>query len=195
MRQNYLDGGSRRYILVQLGEKFTQSSRAHELGYENVSDLSRERIIRASRAIYSGTENEAEDGGFRAFHIDSSNMTDSLRTPDNIEQLDLSLFEGSVKDGRSGEDLLFQVILDWGLDLSMPIVRETVDGREIFFVEDDALAACFEDEVSLNIVREMANRQPLRAVFRDDGFADDAARINAEQIFRELSPATDVKAI
>ncbi|MGO1264255.1 MAG: site-specific DNA-methyltransferase [Brevibacterium aurantiacum] len=192
---NAADGGARKYIMVQLNEPVASGSTAAKSGFKVISQISRERICRAAEQVGAGVEMENWDGGFRSFYIDSSNMTDSLRTPDDIEQLDLSLFEGSIKEGRTGEDLLFQVFLDWGLELSMPIVRETVDGCEVFFVEDDALAACFEDEVSLDVIREIAKRQPLRAVFRDDGFADDAARINVEQIFRELSPATDVKAI
>jgi adenine-specific DNA-methyltransferase len=192
---NSEDGGSRNYIMVQLNEAVASGSTAEKSGYEFISQISRERIRRAAEHIGESVETENWDGGFRAFHIDSSNMNDNVRTPDDIEQLDLSLFEGSVKDGRTGEDLLFQVFLDWGLDLSMSIVKDTINGSEVFYVEDDALAACFEDEVSLDVIREMAKRQPLRAVFRDDGFTDDAARINAEQIFRELSPATDVKAI
>ena len=100
-----------------------------------------------------------------------------------------------MKPDRSGEDLLFQVLLDWGLELTMPIRAERVEGRDVFIVEDDALIACFDSQVSAELVRAIAKREPLRAVFRDSGFASDGARINAEQVFREISPATDVKAI
>ncbi|MBE5440135.1 type III restriction endonuclease subunit M [Mycobacteroides abscessus] len=100
-----------------------------------------------------------------------------------------------MKPDRSGEDLLFQVLLDWGLELTMPISVEKLEGHEVYLVEDDALIACFDSEVSPELVRAIAKREPLRAVFRDSGFASDDARINAEQIFHEISPATDVKAI
>lgn len=118
-----------------------------------------------------------------------------LRTPDETDQAVLSGLETSVKTGRSGEDLLFQVLLDWGLELTMPISVEKFQGHEVFVVEDDALIACFDTEVSPKLVRAIAKREPLRAVFRDSGFVSDDARINAEQIFREVSPSTDVKAI
>jgi adenine-specific DNA-methyltransferase len=122
-------------------------------------------------------------------------MADVLRTPDDTAQQALSELENSVKPGRSGEDLLFQVLLDWGLELTMPIKVEQLEGREVFVVDDDALIACFDSDVSPELVRAIAKREPLRAVFRDSGFASDDARINAEQIFREISSATDVKAV
>lgn len=135
------------------------------------------------------------DVGFRSFRIDSSNMADVLHTPDETGQSMLDGLEDSVKPDRSGEDLLFQVLLDWGLDLAMPIAVEKIEGHEVYTVEDDALVACFDKETEEKLVRALAKRQPLRAVFRDSAFGSDDARINAEQIFRELSPSTDVKAI
>ncbi|WP_143456706.1 site-specific DNA-methyltransferase [Serinicoccus sp. CUA-874] len=135
------------------------------------------------------------DVGFRSLKVDTTNMEDVLRTPDETEQETLSGLEDSVKPDRSAEDLLFQVLLDWGLDLAMPVNAEKLDDQEILVVDEDALVACFDAEVSSDTVREMAKRGPLRAVFRDSGFASDDDRINAEQIFKQLSPATDVKAI
>lgn len=135
------------------------------------------------------------DVGFRSLKVDTTNKEDVLRTPDETEQAALSGLEDSVKPDRSAEDLLFQVLLDWGLDLALPVNMEPLDDQEILVVEEDALVACFDAEVSSDTVREMAKREPLRAVFRDSGFASDDDRINAEQIFKELSPATDVKAI
>lgn len=135
------------------------------------------------------------DVGFRSLKVDATNMEDVLRTPDETEQAALSGLEDSVKPDRSAEDLLFQVLLDWGLDLALPVNMEPLDDQEILVVEEDALVACFDAEVSSDTVREMAKREALRAVFRDSGFASDDDRINAEQIFKELSPATDVKAI
>lgn len=191
MDLNAADGGSRQYILVQLDEAVDH---AH---YSTIADISRERLRRAGARAKdeAGLLGTDIDVGFRSLRIDTTNMADVSRTADEVDQLMFDQLESSIKPGRAGEDLLFQVLLDWGLELSMPISKEVLDGREVFFVEEDALSACFNREVSLDVVREMAKRQPLRAVFRDDGFVDDAARINAEQIFRELSPNTEVKAI
>lgn len=159
----------------------------------NVAEISKERLRIAGRN--SLTSAPMLDVGFRSLKVDSTNMADVLRVPDETDQLALTELEGSVKPDRSGEDLLFQVLLDWGLELTMPISIEQLDGYEVFVVEDGALIACFDSEVSPALMRTIAKREPLRAVFRDSGFASDDARINTEQIFRELSPATDVKAI
>ena len=197
MAINAIDGGTRRFIVVQLPEATDPTSEAAKQGYVSIAELSRERIRRAGRAVVdkAGLAPEGADVGFRNLRIDSSNMADVLRTPDDTSQETLSGLEASVKPDRSGEDLLFQVLLDWGLELTMPIRAERVEGRDVFIVEDDALIACFDSQVSAELVRAIAKREPLRAVFRDSGFASDGARINAEQVFREISPATDVKAI
>lgn len=197
MAQNALDGGSRRFIMVQLDEVPDPKSDATKAGYVSIAEISRDRIRRAGEVISTGAGLAADglDVGFRALKVDTTNMADVLRTPDETAQQALSGLEDSVKPGRSGEDLLFQVLLDWGLDLTMPIRVETVEGHEVLVVEDDALIACFDAEVSAGLVRAIAQRRPLRAVFRDSGFASDDARINSEQVFRELSPVTDVKAI
>jgi len=137
----------------------------------------------------------AFDVGFRVLKADASNMTDVLRTPDQVEQAQMFDFTDSVKADRTGEDLLFQVLLDWGLELTMPIEVEEIDGHEVFVVEGDVLIACFAEGVNAKVVSAIAERKPLRAVFRDSGFATDADRINAEQVFAERSPATDVKTV
>lgn len=135
------------------------------------------------------------DGGFRSLHVATTNMADTLATADDLVQLTLSDAVGSVKPDRTDEDLLFQVLLDWGLDLAESINVEEVAGRRVLSVADQALAACFADEVTDAVVKEIAKRHPLRAVFLDAGFATDAARINAEQIFREVSPETEIRTI
>ena len=197
IRQNSADGGNRRFVLVQLAEKCNEKSDAAKAGYETISEISRDRIRRSAaqvRAIPALSLGVA-DGGFRSFRVDSTNMVDVLRTPDETDQLALDQLEGSVKSDRSGEDLLFQVLLDWGIELSVPISVEQLEDHQVFNVEDGALIACFEENVRPEVVHAIAKLQPLRAVFRDSGFASDDARINAEQVFREVSPATDVKAI
>ncbi|MBA2726445.1 MAG: type III restriction endonuclease subunit M [Actinobacteria bacterium] len=122
-------------------------------------------------------------------------MADVLREPDETGQEALAGLHDSVKAGRTSEDLLFQVLLDWGLQLTAPIAVEQVEGHQVLAVDDDALLACFDEDLTPEVIRALAQREPLRVVFRDSGFPSDDARINAEQIFRELSPSTDVKAI
>lgn len=197
MEQNVADGGSRRFIMAQIGAEVDSGSPGASGEFRTISEISKARIRRAGAKIVAtaGLTGVGFDCGFRALKVDTTNMADVLRTPDAIGQDQLALYTDSVKQDRTGEDLLFQVLLDWGLDLSLPIAVEQVEGHEVFVVDDGALIACFGDEVSRALVREIAVREPLRAVFRDSGFATDSDRINAEQVFAEVSPATDVKAI
>ncbi|WP_219722878.1 site-specific DNA-methyltransferase [Corynebacterium xerosis] len=187
--QNSIDGGNRRYICVQIQEPLDKP----EKSFNSILGMSLERL-RNVAAELSGELN-SPDLGFRLVKIDTTNMTDVARAPDETDQLALNQLELSIKSDRSVEDVLFQVLLDWGLDLSLPIIRETVNGREVFSVDDDALIACFAESVTPEVVRQMAEQGPLRAVFRDDAFESDAARINAEQVFREVSPTTEVRTI
>lgn len=193
MSLNHDDGGHRRFIAIQLDEKCELGTPAADAGFSTIADIAKERLRRAAASLPQ--RHESEDVGFRVLKVDTSNMVDVWRSPENTDQLALDQLEGSVKSDRTGEDLLFQVLLDCGLELTMPTRTERIDGRKVFAVEDDALIACFEDNVSEDLVRAIAARAPLRAVFLDSGFVSDDARINAEQIFREVSPATDVKAI
>jgi adenine-specific DNA-methyltransferase len=183
--------------MVQLDEAAEPTSGAAKAGYVTISELSKERVRKAGASVIeaAGLRSESLDNGFRSFKVSSTNMNDVRRTSEETNQLELDHLEGSIKAGRSGEDLLFQVLLDWGLELSMPIDAEQIEDHEVFIVEDGALIACFDDGVTPELIHAVAKRQPLRAVFRDSSFVSDAARINAEQIFREVSPATDVKAI
>jgi adenine-specific DNA-methyltransferase len=197
LQANANDGGNRRFIIVQLDEVPDPKSEVAKAGYRTIAEVSRERIRRAGRKIQqeAGLAGEGMDIGFRTLKVDTTNMADVHRTPDETNQQALTGLEDSVKPGRSGEDLLFQVLLDWGLELTMPISVQEVEGHEVFDVEDGALIACFDTEISCELVKETAKRAPLRAVFRDSGFSSDDDRINAEQIFHEISPSTDVKAI
>lgn len=203
--QNYKDAGQRASISIQLPETISVKDKnkyysAEEFQYlETVCDIGKERIRRAGNKIKEdnadkeGVENL--DIGFRVFKIDSSNMVDVTLSPDEAHP---DMFEeqvGNIKQDRSSEDLLFQVLLDWGVDLSLQINREDIDGKEIFFVDDNALAACFDEDINEDFVKKLAEKQPLRVVFRDDGFASDAVKINIEQIFKLKSPTTDIKVI
>lgn len=193
LQQNAEDGGNRRFILVQLDEPVEPVSSQ----FATLADFSIERLRRAGSAIADAPALGAEslDVGFRVLSVGTTNWSDVLRSPDETDQAQLAGLESSVKQGRTGEDLLFQVLLDWGLEVTTPIAVEEIEGRQAFVVDDGVLIACFEGDVSAALVQAVAEREPLRAVFRDSGFASDDARINAEQIFKELSPATDVKAI
>ena len=197
MQLNAEDGGTRQFIMVQLPEVFDDKSEAHNYGYKNIAELSKERIRRSGKKIIEGNchENWSRDIGFRVLKIDSSNMAEVHYAPDNTTQKQTLLFTSHIKPDRTPEDLLFQVLLDWGVDITLPIATETIAGKQVFFVDSNALAACFELNITEALITELAKRQPLRAVFRDDGFKDDATKINAEQIFKQLSPNTDVKVI
>jgi adenine-specific DNA-methyltransferase len=197
MEANAEDGGDRRFILIQLDEVPDPKSEAAAAEFATIAAFSRERLRRTVTQIGRGLnlESPSVDLGFRAMRVESTNMADVLVSPDAADQSELFGTVASVKPGRSGEDLLFQVLLDWGLEAGLPIERGSIDGRQIFAVAEDALIACFADEVTDAVIQEIATRHPLRAVFLDAGFASDASRINAEQIFREVSPQTEVRAI
>ena len=197
IQQNALDGGSRRFISIQMPEAVDPATRAGKAGFDTIAEITKERIRRAGMKILKG-ECHADwnrDIGFRVLKVDTSNMNDVYYRPDELKQPDLLDMVDNVKDGRAAEDLLFQVLVDWGVDLTLPIRRETVQGKTVFFVDENALVACFDTGVTEELVKELANREPLRVVFRDNGFVSDAVKINVEQVFRQLSPGTDVKSI
>ena len=163
--------------------------------YNTVSAISRDRLKRVGQQVAERVGVKCCDIGFRVLRIDTTNLASVIAIVDVLDQGELAGMIESVKPDRTDEDLLFQVLLDWGLDLAEPISVEEVGSRRLLSVADEALIACFADEISDDVVRAIANRHPLRAVFLDSGFASDAARINAEQIFREISPETEVRTI
>ncbi len=197
LQQNAEDGGSRRFVMVQLAEETEESSEAYKAGYRTIAEISKDRIRRAGRRMLEGDYHEDwnRDVGFRVLKIDSSNMNDVYYRPDEVKQDELFGQVGSVKPDRTAEDLLFQVLIDWGVELTLPIKRESMHGKTVYSVDGNALIACFETGVTDDLVKDIAARAPLRAVFRDTSFARDADRINAEQLFRQLSPGTELKAI
>jgi adenine-specific DNA-methyltransferase len=188
LEQNKTDGGNRRFISVQLAEPL----RTPETKMKTIFDMGKLRIENAIKEI-SANGNAAQ--GFRVLKIDSSNMADVYYTPDQTAQGDLLSRIDNIKPDRTAEDLLFQVLLDWGVDLALPIRRETIQDKTVFFVSDNALMACFDDGISEALVKELAGHAPMRIVFKDTGFADDQTKINVKQIFKSLSPSTEVKAI
>ncbi|MBZ9755265.1 site-specific DNA-methyltransferase [Mesorhizobium sp. ESP6-5] len=197
LRKNALDGGCRRFIMVQLPEPTHDQSEAFKAGYKTIAEISKERIRRAGAEVLSKKSHPDwnKDVGFRVLKIDTSNMQDVYYRPDEVDQRDLLHAVDNIKPDRTAEDLLFQVLVDWGVDLTLPIRRETVKGKTIFFVDENALVACFDTGVTEELVKELASHEPLRVVFRDNGFVSDAVKINVEQVFRQLSPGTDVKSV
>lgn len=203
MLLNAEDGANRRFIMVQLPEECDEKSEARKLGYSVVSEIGKNRIRRAAQKIREEfsetlpTRNTDLDLGFRLLKVDTSNMADVYYAPDALDKANLDLFVDNIKPDRTAEDLLFQVMMDWGVDLALPIARKSIQGKEVFFVDDNALAACFDAHGGIDeaFVKELAKNQPLRVVFRDAGFKDSAIKINVEQIFKLLSPATEVKCI
>jgi adenine-specific DNA-methyltransferase len=199
MQLNSIDGGNRRFIMVQLPESCSHDSEAFKAGYNTISAVGKERIRRTGKKVFEGEchQDWNKDTGFRVLKVDTSNMTDVYYPPDALAKEKLELFVDNIKPDRTPEDLLFQVMLDWGVDLALPIASEIIQGKEVFFVDDNALAACFDANNGIDeiFVKELAKRHPLRVVFRDAGFKDSAVKINIEQIFKLLSPATEVKCI
>ncbi|MBM3072690.1 site-specific DNA-methyltransferase [Lelliottia sp. RWM.1] len=194
---NRVDGSSRRFVMIQLPEEINEKSEAFKAGYKTIADVSRERIRRAGRKIVSESANGSMDIGFRVLKIDTSNMAEVFYTPDAVTQVSLLDALDNIKPDRTPEDLLFQVMLDWGVDLALPIEKRAIQGKDVFFVDSNALAACFDVSSSIDepFVKELAKHQPLRVVFRDAGFKNSAVKINVEQIFTLMSPVTEVKCI
>lgn len=194
MQLNAEDGGNRRYIMVQLPEPTPEDSEAYKAGYKNICEIGKERIRRAAKKIKEETGADI-DYGFRVFRVDSSNMKDVYYTPDKLNQKDLLDLVSNIKEDRTGEDLLIQVMLELGLELSLPMETRQIEGKTVHYVDGNALVACFDEDVPESVIRQIAKDQPLRAVFRDSSFADDSARINVEELFKMLSPITDVRVL
>lgn len=199
LQLNAEDGGSRRFIMVQLPEQCEPNSDASKAGYGTIAELSKERIRRAGKRTLEQQchEDWNKDIGFRVLKVDTSSMADVHYEPDRLDSSNLDLFVENVKPDRAPEDLLFQVMLDWGVDLALPLERRIVQGKEVYFVDRNALACCFDADGGVDepFVKELAALRPLRAVFRDAGLQSSAMRINIEQIFRLLAPQTEVKVL
>jgi adenine-specific DNA-methyltransferase len=194
---NAEDGGTRRFIAVQLAEQCRSGSSAAAAGFATIADIAKERIRRAAKRAGGGPRHPAWDGetGFRVFRVDSTNLADVRRTPAQLRQADLALLAESVKPGRTAEDLLFEVLVDAGIEPAAPVGLEQVDGCQVFTVGGGALIACLASHIPPAVVREIAARSPSRAVFLDSGFVTDADRIRAGRYFAQVSPATDVKSV
>ena len=193
MQLNAEDGGHRRFIMVQLPEKTDEKSEAYKAGYKNICEIGKERIRRAGRKIKedAGLTAPADlDIGFRCLRLDESNMKSVYYTPDEVGQQDLFSLVDNVKDDRTPEDLLFQVMLDLGVLLSSPIEVKEIAGKKVFNVSDGFLLACFDHNVTEETVKAIAQMKPYYAVFRDSSMANDSVATNFEQIFETYSPDT-----
>lgn len=180
--------------MVQLPEPIDENSEAYGKGYKNIAEIGKDRIRKAARKIKEETGADI-DYGFRAFKVDSSNMKDVYYTPDELGQNLLDQLESNIKEDRTSMDLLIQVMLELGLELSLPIKTKEINGKKVHFVAGNILAACFDEDIDEDIIKEIARIKPLRAVFRDSSFASCAERINLEEIFKSLSSDTEIKVI
>jgi adenine-specific DNA-methyltransferase len=192
------EGGDRcRFVMVQLAEPCNEGTVAHSNGYRTIAELGKERIRRAGNALKKTNATTAPnlDIGFRVLKVDTSNMKDVYYMPDGVMQGDLLDQIENIREDRTPEDLLFQVLLDWGVDLSLPISQEEIEGKTVFFVDGNALAGCFDRDINEELVKKLAAHKPLRAVFRDAGFSSDSSKINVEQFFKLLSPSTELRSI
>ena len=193
---NLQDAGNRTFIMVQLQEDCDESTPAFKQGYRTICDIGKERIRRAGIELKkSMPEDESIDVGFRVLKLDESNMRDVYYSADDYNQDMLAMMESNIKDDRTDLDLLFGCLLEWGLPLSLPYSSETIDGCTVHTYNDGDLIACFDENISKNVVETIAKRQPLRAVFRDSSFPNSPAKINVGEIFKLLAPDTRVKVI
>lgn len=186
-----LSGNPCRFVVVQLPEP------ARSGKYASIADITKERIRRAGKLTLErkGEHIDSVDIGFRVLKVDTSNIKQVYYKPDSLKKDELFDIVDNIKVDRTPEDLVFQVLLDWGVDLSLPIEQEVIDGKTVFFVDQNALVACFDNELTEDLVKKVATRKPMRVVFRDSSFSSDSAKINVEQIFKLMSPGTEVKSI
>ena len=223
MQLNAEDGGNRKFIMVQLPEPCDENSEAFKASYKTIAEISKERIRRAGKKILEeftakDAKNTKEEGrglfsdsdremvrafrgskdldvGFRVLKLDESNMKDVYFPASDYNKELVESIKNNIKEDRSDMDLLYGCLLEWGLPLSLPHTHEEIDGVTVHTYHGGSLIACFADNVSDEVVKEIAKRQPLRAVFRDSSFADSPSKINVEEIFKLLAPGTSVKVI
>lgn len=197
MQLNAEDCGNRKYIMVQLPEETPEDSEARKAGYDTIPEIAKERIRRAGKKIKeeSPLTTQKLDTGFRVFRLADSNFEEVKKAPAEYDQSQLDLFLNNVKSDRTDLDLLFGAMLSWGVQLSLPMTSEEVDGKMIYSVNDGDLVACFADDITENIVKAMADKQPLRVLFRDSCFARDDAKINVFETLKQLLDWSEEEAI
>ena len=220
MQLNAEDNGNRKFIMVQLPEETAEDSEAYKAGYKNICEIGKERIRRAGKKILDNVECKMQnvelkkqqktlfdesktnnskfyiqhsklDTGFRVLRLDESNMNEVYFTPKSYRQDQLDLFLDNVKNDRTDLDLLFGCMLDWGVQLSLPMAKETIDGCDIWTVNDGDMVACFSEKISQKVIETIADKAPLRVIFRDSSFSADDAKINIYETFKQKLDWTD----
>lgn len=197
MKLNSEDNGNRKFIMVQLPETLDDSNEARKYGYETICDIGTDRIRRAGLKIKADTPiiSDNLDIGFRVFKLDESNMKDVYYAACEIEQHNLIDMLSNIKEDRNDLDLLFGCLLEWGIPLSMPYSSEEIEGCIVHTYNQGDLIACFDENIPDSVIKTIAKRQPLRAVFRDSSFADSPSKINVSEVFKLLAPDTRIKVI
>lgn len=195
MELNAEEHANRKFIMVQLPEKTNNDSEIFNAGYSNICEIGEERIRRAAKKIHEDNPDAKFDDGFRVFKLDGTNMKDVYYSADEYDQNLVSMLESNIKDDRTDLDLLFGCLLEWGLPLSLPYTSEKIEGCTVHTYNDGDLIACFDENVPESVIKTIAKRQPLRAVFRDNSFINSPAKINVGEIFKLLAPDTRVKVI
>ena len=197
MQLNAEDGGNRKFIMVQLPEETPEDSEARKAGYNTIPEIAKERIRRAGKKIKEESPliTADLDTGFRVFRLDEGNYEDVKRSPKEFKQDQLDLFQNNIKTDRNDLDLLFGCMLDWGVQLSLPMTQDVVDGKTIYTVNDGDLVACFAENVSEDVVKAMAEKMPLRVIFRDSCFAQDADKINIYETFKQKLDWSDQEVV
>lgn len=190
MQMNLEDGGKRKFIMVQIPEETSEKSEAYKAGYKNICEIGKERIRRAAKKIAEENPKAKFDGGFRVLKLDSSNMKDVYYNPEDFYSYFLDNLVDNIKEDRTPEDLLFQVMLDLGILLSSKIEESVIGGKKVFNVENNHLIACFDENVTENVITEIAKHKPYYFVMRDSSMANDSVAANFEQIFASYSPDT-----
>ena len=195
MQYNAENNKNCRFITVQLPEETNQNGTAYKAGYSNICEIGKERIRRAAKKIAEEHPDVKFDGGFRVLKLDDTNMKDVYYAPVNYDQNLLDMFESNIKEDRTDLDLLFGCLLEWGLPLSLPYSSEQIEGCTVHNYNEGDLIACFDENIPNSVIKEIAKRQPLRAVFRDSSFANSPSKINVGEVFKLLAPDTSVKVI
>lgn len=190
MQLNAEDNANRKFIMVQLPEKTDEKSEAYKAGYKNICEIGKERIRRAAKKIAEDNPEAKFDGGFRVLKCDTSNMKDVYYNPDEYEPSLFTSLTDNIKEDRTSEDLLFQVMLDLGIELSSKIEETVIDNKKVFRVADGFLITCFDNNVTEEVITEIAKQQPYYFVMRDSSMANDSVATNFEQIFATYSPDT-----
>lgn len=197
MQLNAEDGGKRKFIMVQLLEKTDEKSEAFKAGYKNICEIGKERIRRAGEKIKeeAGLNGQDLDIGFRVLKLDSSNMKDIYYSADEYDQGMLENMQSNTKEDRTDLDLLFGCLVDWGLELDKPYTTKKINGHKVHIYNDGDLVACFEKDLDMKTIDEIAKLQALRVVFSDNSFVDSATKINVAEHFKMIAPDTDIKVI